>query len=60
MLERRTFYTFIPAPRETRAARSRDRREEDRRQHHGPARILFIDLADFWARLLASMGRETA
>jgi len=48
MSERRYIYTYIP---DTGNPFHRDRRDQERRQHSGLTRILFIDLAEVWLRL---------
>ena len=56
MAERRLLFTFVPQLGEPQNLRHRDRRRDERREHRGAARILFIDLAKAWARFRAAVG----
>lgn len=53
MPDRRSFYSIVPQYGSQPAFQIRNRRDEERRRHHGFSRILFIDLASAWERFMA-------
>ncbi len=57
MLDRRNFYSIVPQYGNQPAFQIRNRRDEERRRHHGFGRILFIDLAAAWGRFMARRQR---